>query len=87
MTADDRQQADPVMLVQSVTSAFNKFQFQLGEVVVHKTRPKMRWVVLARSLVQDEGGVSREYQIGSLLDGGGTITCGESELELHPGFS
>lgn len=88
--SDDRRQteAEPVKMQDTLIQAFGRFRFGIGELVVHKTRPKLRWAVLAQQLVRDEGGVCREYQVGSIAgEAGGTMTAGESELEEYPGYS
>jgi hypothetical protein len=70
----------------SVEAAFGAFAFLIGQVVRHKTRPRVRWVVLCRKMAETVGGVSRCYSARSVMtdmDGSGPLHEQTAEFFEH----
>jgi hypothetical protein len=57
----DYETPDAVCLGDTVREAFGQFRFGLGEVVRHKTLPRLKWVVHARVMTESPAGVDRSY--------------------------
>lgn len=73
---DDLLQPETVDPTRTVAVAFASFKFGLGEVVVHKSKQSLKWVVHGRSIHQTAAGFERFYTCTIItpdMDGSGPV--------------